>query len=292
MTEKGLALCAPAKVNLTLRVLGKRQDGYHEVETLMAPLDLADEVVLVRRREGEPVLECDSGDVPRDEGNLAVRALRLLEAKCGCELGLSIRLRKRIPVGAGLGGGSSDAAAVLVGGNQLGRLGLGARDLEALAAGLGADVSFFLAGRPCWCRGRGERVAPADVGGGLDLVLLKPAFPVATAEAYAAWEGAVEIPGVDYGPCVYPWGELVNDLERPVFGKHLHLAQLRTWLERRPEVSGARLSGSGSTVFGILAEGATSAVALGREAREQFGESLWVHCCRTLEASGLQDQNS
>lgn len=274
---------APAKVNLTLRILGKRQDGYHEVETLMVPLDLADEVELVRRREGAPVLQCDSSEVPGDEENLAVRALRLLEERCGRDLGLGIRLRKRIPVGAGLGGGSSDAAAVLRGGNLLGGLGLGAGDLSELAAVLGSDVPFFLAEQPCWCRGRGERVIPADLGGSIDLVLLKPAFPVATAEAYAAWSGAVEIPGIDYGSRAYPWGELVNDLERPVFSKHLHLAQLRTWLEGRSEVTGARLSGSGSTVFGILAPGTAGREALSREATERFGQSLWVQFCRTLE---------
>jgi 4-diphosphocytidyl-2-C-methyl-D-erythritol kinase len=272
---------APAKINLSLRILGRREDGFHEIETLMAPLTLADEVRAKLAAEGGITLECNDASLPNGPANLAYRAAQLLIERFGASAGgLRLKLEKHIPHGAGLAGGSSDAAAVLLALNDL--LGVHAplTDLSELASALGSDVPFFLHGGPAVCRGRGERVEPVKLGISLPLLLLKPPFPIPTPWAYSRWRDAREIPGVLYAPQEFPWGVLVNDLERPVFEKYLPLAHLKMWLLDQPEVAGALLSGSGSTVLAVLHEPALGASALAERARSHFGE-LWTTLCRT-----------
>jgi 4-diphosphocytidyl-2-C-methyl-D-erythritol kinase len=263
---------APAKLNLSLRVLGRRDDGFHEIETLMVPLPgLADRIEI-----GEAdafAFECDHPGVPADDSNLAVRALRLFERRSGTTLPLRLRLEKHVPAGAGLGGGSSDAAAVL-------RLlaeragGVPPDTLAELAAELGSDVPFFLADGPAWCRGRGERIEPAPDLAALPVLLLKPWFAVSTPEAYRRWRDAQPLPGIDHAPQPGPAGPLVNDLEAPVFSKHLFLAELRHWLQHRDETTAALMSGSGSTVFALLHPDANPDT-LAAAARSQLDPELW-----------------
>lgn len=282
MTTDTITLEAPAKINLSLRVLHKREDGYHELESLMVPIGLADRLTL-KRSDGEAGaldFTCSDPEVPVDEGNLVVKALKRLEAVGGPLPGLRVHLEKQIPHGAGLGGGSSDAAAALRGVNDWLGLGLSSAALHEVAAGLGSDVPFFLHQRACWCRGRGECLEPCDCPPpGFPLLLLKPGFPVPTPWAYQQWEKSPELPGVDYGPQrisfpgVGDW-EMVNDLERPVFSKHVVLADMKAWLRSRAEVAAALMSGSGSTMMAVLQQD-EAVPDLIRAAKAEFGETLW-----------------
>ena len=267
---------APAKVNLTLRVLRRRDDGFHEVETLMVPVPgLCDELEF---EEAESfAFSCDDPGVPEDEGNLVVKAVRLLEEHMGRECLFRVSLRKRIPHGAGLGGGSSDAAAALLALNSLCEAGLSMGQLREMAAALGSDVPFFLFGKPCWCRGRGELVEPVDLAWRRSLLLLKPAFGVSTPDAYGRWQGSRELPGIDYRPQEVDGVELVNDLERPVFGKHLFLAEVKSWLQSRPEVEAALMSGSGSTMIAVLTDPGEGA-SLKDAALRELDPTMWAWC--------------
>ena len=277
---------APAKINLSLRVLGRRPDGFHALETRMVPLDLADEIVLEPMDRppfagnGHFELRCSDPTLPTGMDNLALRAAELFRARAAVPLPRTrIVLRKNIPHGAGLGGGSSDAAAVLLALNESFPAGLGVEDLAHLAAELGSDVPFFLYRSAAVCRGRGELVEPVAFAHAVPLLLLKPPFPVPTPWAYQRWTDSREIPGVLYGPQTLAWGELVNDLERPVYEKYFLLAELKMWLLGQPEVAGALLSGSGSTTLAVLRE-AGDAEAIAVRARERFG-ALWACPCLT-----------
>ncbi len=278
---------APAKINLSLRVLGRREDGFHALETLMVPLDLADEIAL--EDTGSPgadgiELVCSDPTLPHGSGNLAYRAAELFRARLGRGLpSVRIVLTKRIPHGAGLGGGSSDAATVLLALNERTQAGFSTTELAAMAAELGSDVPFFVHQRAAVCRGRGELIEPTKFDHALSLLLFKPDFPVPTPWAYQRWRDSRELDGVLYGPQPFAWGELVNDLERPVFEKYLVLADLKMWLLRQPEVAGALLSGSGSTMLALLRDASASAEALVARTRENFGE-LWSCGCTSLPA--------
>ena len=174
---------APAKLNLFLEVLRKRPDGYHDIETVMQTISLYDELTL-EAAESEIRLVTDSAEIPRDSENLVVKAAELLSNHTGRALGATLHLHKNIPVSAGLGGGSSDAAAALVGLNRLWALELGRDVLHDLAAELGSDVPFFLYGGTAVCRGRGERVTPlADVPP-MTYVVVCPPLTVSTREVY------------------------------------------------------------------------------------------------------------
>ncbi len=167
--SRELVLRASAKVNLALEVLGKRADGYHEIATVLQAVDLFDRIVV--ETADTLSLHTDDPDLPTDEGNLVMRAARLLQKAAGIETGARIRLQKRIPVAAGLGGGSSDAAATLWGLNRLWKLRWPTARLQELAVELGMDVPFFLGTGRAVARGRGEQLAPLPGGGGYALVL-------------------------------------------------------------------------------------------------------------------------
>ena len=274
-----MTVTSPAKVNLWLRVLGRREDGYHEVETRMLRLSLSDEVEIGHQDGAAQVtLTCDDPTVPVDDSNLALRALRAFQERAGVGGQWRLQLRKRIPSGAGLGGGSGNAATVLRVANTLCGNPLNEATLLELAAGIGADVAFFvLDAAAADAKGRGENVERVKVleGGPLALVLIKPPFPVSTPWAYQAWKESKELPGVLYAPQITEWGPLVNDLERPVFAKHLLLPSLKMWLLEQPECSAALMSGSGSTMFAVVRQ-ASRAAALAERVRQYVGESAWV----------------
>ena len=175
---------AHAKVNLFLEVLGERPDGYHEIETVMAKVALADEMSFRLRTDDEVTIACEGLDVPPEE-NLAVKAARLLKERAGSSLGLDIELRKNIPVGAGLGGGSSDAAAALDAANELWGLGLEAEELARVGAELGSDVPFFLLAHVALCKGRGEEVDSIPSKADPAVVLAHPGVQLSTKEVYA-----------------------------------------------------------------------------------------------------------
>jgi len=274
---------APAKINLSLRVLRRRDDGFHEIESLVCPISLHDTLEISRRESGGLHFTCDDSSLPTDDTNLVVRAAHLFCRTTGHEPHLRIALTKRIPHGAGLGGGSSDAASTLLALDQLFHTQLGLPKLSTLAAELGSDVPLFLHRSAALVRGRGELVEPVAFPHTLPLLLIKPPFGVPTPWAYQRWRDSQEIPGIPYPAQECAWGSLVNDLERPVFEKYLFLAHLKRWLLAQPETVGALLSGSGATVFAVLRH-ATLSPALAARVLENFGPELWL--CATETAGG------
>jgi 4-diphosphocytidyl-2-C-methyl-D-erythritol kinase len=268
-----MQLFAPAKINLSFKILRRRADGFHEIDTLMAPISLCDELTIEPNESGL-VFACDDPTLPDGDENLVVRAARAFFARIEAEPRVRIQLRKKIPHGAGLGGGSSDAASTLLGVNTLRGNPLTMAGLTNLAAALGSDVPFFLAQSAARCRGRGEIVEPVGDLQLWPLLLLKPEFGVPTPAAYQRWRDSRELPGVDYGPQHVAGSIFENDLERPVFEKHLFLARMKSWLRAQPEVLAALLSGSGSTIFAVLRESGT-ADALAARARRELDPRLW-----------------
>jgi 4-diphosphocytidyl-2-C-methyl-D-erythritol kinase len=274
---------APAKVNLSLRVLRRRDDGFHDIESLVCPVSIFDTVDIVLRDEPGFDFSCDDPTVPTGDDNLVVRAAKLFCESCGLEPHLRIALSKRIPHGAGLGGGSSDAATTLIGLNRLFGTELSREALSAMAADLGSDVPLFIYQSAAVIRGRGEHVEPVSFPHELPLFLIKPPFGVPTPWAYKHWRDSREIPGVRYSAQDFPWGFLVNDLERPVFEKYVFLADLKSWLLEQPEVAGAIMSGSGATVFAVLRE-KNDAESLAARVGGEFGTNLWCCQCETVGA--------
>ena len=276
-------IAAPAKTNLWLRILGKRGDGFHEIETRMVKLGLADRLRLKWRDDDEVILRCSDPALPTGEDNLVVKAVRALEEHTDKVFSVSIDLDKRIPSGAGLGGGSSDAAAVLRALNEMAALNLPESELAAVGATIGSDIPFFVYDRACDCRGRGEIAEPLGLDHAppsLPVFLYKPAFGIAASWAYQRYAASGEYEGFSYGPQSTPWGEMVNDLERPVFEKFPVLGDMKSWLATRDGVRASLLSGSGSTMFAVLAEGA-DATQITRETLARYGENGWTWSGRT-----------
>lgn len=279
-----MQLYAPAKINLSLEIKGRREDGFHEIESLMAPISLADRLTIERGEStGGIQFSCDDSSLSNGDDNLVVRAAKLFRKATQIEDGVKIALEKKIPHGAGLGGGSSDAASTLLGLNQLFETHLDRKDLIELAAQIGSDVPFFILGSAAICRGRGEIIEPASVPVSFQLLLVKPEFGVPTPWAYQRWKDSRELPGVDYTAQTFSDLRFVNDLERPVFEKFAVLGYLKTWLRRQPEVGAALVSGSGSTVFAVLREGAASALQLSERIRAEIDPRMWTFACVTVD---------
>src|SRR5438477_2663451 len=273
---------APAKINLSLKMLGRRSDGFHEIETLIAPISLCDEIKIDKIDSGREIkFHCDDPSVPMGDGNLVVRAANLFFSATKLQVGISIELKKKIPHGAGLGGGSSDAATTLLALNQLFETNLARDQLAKLGSTIGSDVPFFIFESAALCRGRGELVTPTELPERLSLLLLKPDFTVPTTWAYSRWHDSREIPGVTYAAQEFLGQTFVNDLERPVFEKFIFLAQLKMWLLRQPEVGVVLMSGSGSTIFAVL-RNKQDAEAIAERVRDQLDPELWTCACETL----------
>jgi 4-diphosphocytidyl-2-C-methyl-D-erythritol kinase len=264
-----MTIDAPAKVNLTLRVLGRREDGFHEIETLMAPVTLADRLEITVRGEPGIRLTCSDASVPSDSSNLAHRAAAVFTEHTGLRCGVDIHLEKNIPHGAGLGGGSSDAAAVLVALDRLLETKLPTGELERLAATIGSDIPFFIRCQPAVCRGRGEIIEAFEGLPPGDILLVKPPFPIPTPWAYQAWAASEK----NRATLQQFHGSipLMNDLEAPVFSKYLLLPVLKAALREQDGVSAAMMSGSGSTIFAILND---AAVGIEEWIHREFGESF------------------
>ena len=279
-----MQLLAPAKINLSFEIKARRADGFHEIETLMAPIALADRLTIERAGDDKEIrFSCDDPTLPVDDDNLVVRAAKLFRKRTKITGGIVLSLEKKIPHGAGLGGGSSDAASTLLGLNELFDAGLSQDALLKLAAELGSDVPFFITRSPAICRGRGEIVEPIIFDAKFRALLLKPEFGVPTPWAYGRWNDSRELPGVDYAPQEFEGVRFVNDLERPVFEKFVFLARLKTWLRQQTEVAVALMSGSGSTMFAVLRDGAESEDLCDR-ARAKIDPQLWT-CVTQLSSS-------
>ena len=242
---------APAKINLYLHILGKRADGFHELETLMAPITLGDTLEI--ELEGEEIaFTCSDPALGDAQENLATRAARLFREEFGLKSGVRIHLEKKVPVGAGLGGGSSDAAAVLLALRALTKIEASDAKLAELAAKLGSDVPFFIYGKPAVCRGRGEIIEPTALTEKVEGLLVHPGFGVSTPWSYKTYaqnprEGEV---GKSFRGFA-----LRNDLEPPAFSKYLWLPTVKKWFREQSEVIDALMSGSGSSVFALTREG-------------------------------------
>lgn len=274
MFEK-IEVFAPAKINLYLHILGRRPDGFHELETLMAPISVGDTLTAGLTPEPGVVLTCEGGgaDLPVDPTNLASRAAALFLDQYNIKEGVRLHLLKKTPIGAGLGGGSSDAAHVLLALRKLTGVAASDADLAAIAAKLGSDIPFFIYRRPAVCRGRGEIIEPvADWNEKLRGLLIHPGFGVPTPWAYKAY---AENPRQGEPGAAFAFGILRNDMEPAVFAKHLWLPTAKAWLAEQPGVRGALMSGSGSSVFALLDE-TTDAAALAVRFRAAFGESIFA----------------
>jgi 4-diphosphocytidyl-2-C-methyl-D-erythritol kinase len=275
---------SPAKINLTLEILGKRPDGFHELATWILPVGLYDSIEI--EEAGQPSFISNVPELGGDPSNLVIRAAQSFTQAALIDTAHAIRLEKRIPVGAGLGGGSSNAAVTLQLLNKLHGCPLRREQLEELAANLGSDVAFFLDGRAAWCTGRGERIKARLFPEHLWVCLFKPGFAVPTADAYRAYVRLAE--NFKRGEeSVTPWGKLRNDLEAAVLPKYLFLALLKDWLKEQSETLFALMAGSGSTIFAIVqsqADGET----LQERFRGQFGKQTWSVVCRLNPTVGTE----
>ena len=249
---------AHAKINLALDVSRKRPDGFHEVSMIMQAISLHDTVSLTLRSSGIS-LACNRAELPCDGANLAYRAADLLRRECGVRQGIHIQLTKRIPLAAGLAGGSSDAAAVLRGLNELWRLGLKPAELESLAARLGSDVPFCLWGGTVHATGRGEKLEPLPDFSGFGVVLANPPISVSTAWVYGqfqpdSWRGNRDIGpirrAIDKKDFQTVAENLFNALETVTIPAYHEIGEIKSAMVKAG-AKGVLMSGSGPTVFAL-----------------------------------------
>ena len=275
MAERGtLRLPAPAKLNLFLQIVGRRADGYHLLQTVFQLIDLADEVELALREDGR--IERLQGAVGVGvEQDLAVRAARALQAVSGCVLGADIRVHKRIPMGGGLGGGSSDAASVLLGLNALWGLGLGLDALVAIGLGLGADVPVFVQGRSAWAEGIGERLQPLSLGDSVYLVL-DSGVSVPTAELFQASELTRDAPPATIAGFVCG-ADRGNAFEIPLVARSPRVGAALAALRQAAEGSALQvgLSGTGGCCFARFA----------RRSEAEAAQARLAHCWAATSAA-------
>lgn len=265
-----MTLYPNCKINIGLRVVRKREDGYHDLETIFYPVYGLHDILVVNRSIGESVnreettFQCDGLAVDcAEEDNLIVRCYRQMAAHYPQIGSVDVHFTKNIPFGAGLGGGSSDAAHMAIALNELFRLGLSREQLAAEVRSLGADCPFFIYNTPCFAEGIGDILTPIDFSlKGKRLIMLKPDVAVSTRDAYAGIQVAVNR---GCGESVNRWlrtavdniGELVNDFETTVFACHPLLAQIKKHLLDAGAFYAA-MSGSGSTIFGLFEDDAES----------------------------------
>ncbi|HMA53008.1 MAG TPA: 4-(cytidine 5'-diphospho)-2-C-methyl-D-erythritol kinase [Acidobacteriota bacterium] len=250
-----------AKINLGLEIVGKRPDGYHDIRTLFQTVSLADELDLEPAPDG--VLELSGNDpaIAWDRTNLVHRAARLLQGATGTAKGARIAVKKAVPAGRGLGGGSSNAAGTLLALNGMWGLGLGPVDLARLARGLGADVPFFLKGGLCLGEDIGDRLTPLPDLAPLACLLLFPPFPISTPSVYAGVDASLTSPGkiskimrfLESGD----FGLLENDLERVIFRAHPELERWTRFFREKGALL-SQVSGSGSAVYGLFPDPASA----------------------------------
>jgi len=304
-------VAAPAKINPFLRVLGRRDDGYHELETLILPVSLADEVRVHAYADpsmfrtlsfgldvtGDPSL---TRGVPIDETNLALRAATALADAVGPRGFADIVLEKRVPAAAGLGGGSSDAAAVLLALNDLWGSALPLDELAEVGATIGSDVPALLYREPVIARGRGERVEPVAVGAEFDWLLVTFPFGVRTKDAFGWWDEEVLAAGPDPSALLTVLEEgdaaavgpmLFNDLEGPVFGHHPDLKDVKVEL-LRAGLPGVVMCGSGASLAGLIPPGLDPAWIASLSAHLKDMKGIEAVTVRSVRSGTLEGGNS
>lgn len=268
---------APAKINLYLHILGRRPDGFHALETLMAPISLGDtlDIDLIDSGTGGAgsiSFTCSDPALSDAQDNLATRAARIFLDEFKLTTGVSIHLEKRVPVGAGLGGGSSDAAAVLLALRQLTKTDAPDSKLAELAARLGSDIPFFIYNTPAVCKGRGEIIEPVTLKENYQGLLVHPGFGVSTPWAYKTY---AQNPQRGQEGRTLADFTLRNDLEPPAFSKYVWLPTAKKWFQKQPEVLDSLMSGSGSSVFALTGSTETSE-ALRKRFLAEFGDTLFA----------------
>ena len=252
---------AHAKINLYLNVVGKREDGYHNLETVFHSIGLHDDVIISKQDTQEIIVHCGHPAVPSDSSNLAYRAAERLSEAVGGIGGVSIEIKKRIPVAAGLAGGSANAAAVLHGLNELLSLGFTQEKLMRFGAQLGADVPFCLHGGAAFATGIGDQLTRLPELSDLPLLLLNPGIEVSTAAVFKKLNfsltkrenaGIIIRTRIENGDVLGVSEGLYNLLEVPVFAQYPEIAALKTELSTQAGCSGALMSGSGATLFALM----------------------------------------
>lgn len=275
---------AYAKINIGLDVLRRRADGYHEVKMIMQTVDIYDELVLERRKQPGIELRMDNSDLPSGGDNLICRAADLLFREKEITGGVNISLTKRIPIAAGMAGGSADAAAALRGLNELFDMGYSLKELQALGVGLGADIPYCLAGGTMLSEGIGEILTPLPAPPAAHLVIAKPDVNVSTAFVYGnlhadrlAWHPDIDgmIAALQKGDLDGITGRLGNVLETVTVKAHPVIEQIRELL-RKQGAENALMSGSGPTVFGIFKEKETAARAAEAVERGRLAKQIFV----------------
>lgn len=264
---KDLRLRAHAKVNLFLNVVGKREDGYHDLETVFQSIGLYDDIILYERPNQGIIVQCDHPDVPSGSLNLAYKAAQSLNDYVGGFNGVEICIEKRIPVAAGLAGGSANAAAVLIGINELFSCKIEKETLMQIGSDLGADVPFCLLGGTAFGTGIGDILTPLKSFPSVPLVLINPGLPISTADIFSnlhipltkqTKESIIIRNCVEQGNIDGIGNSLYNSLEIPVFSKYPELADLKTQLSTYVGSLGALMSGSGGTIFGLMQDSSTA----------------------------------
>ncbi len=275
----GLVVRTPAKVNLHLEVLRRRDDGYHELATLMVAVNLYDTLEFTEDPSGAVRLQCDRDNLSTGPDNLICRAAELVRRRAGHAGGVTIRLRKRLPLAAGLAGGSSDAAATLAGLNRLWNLGWDRAVLAELGGELGSDVPFFFATPAAWCTGRGEQVEPLVLGRPLDFVLVCPPVGLSTAEVFRNLTVPVEpLSGKEVRAAartgdVEELGRLLHNRLQPAAERLCPAVASAYERLARLGPAGQLMSGSGSTVYALCRDAGealriTRTLSRAREARD------------------------
>jgi 4-diphosphocytidyl-2-C-methyl-D-erythritol kinase len=279
---------SPCKVNLLLNILGRRPDGFHELETLFHPVNLCDRLAFTRGG-GSVRLTCSHPGLPTDATNLVHRAATAFLETAGIHEGVRLHLDKRIPLAAGLGGGSGNAAVTLLGLNELFDSPLAPARLEVLAAGLGSDVNFFLQNKPALATGRGEKIEPLEdfpALRGASFLLIHPGFGISTPWAYRAlanFPAALNgTPGrarrlialLEQADMAAAGRECYNALEAPALDKYPVLALYQEFL-RGHGAAATLMSGSGSTTFALFPPGAEVAAAV-EKFKSRFGLTCWT----------------
>lgn len=259
--QNDLRIRAHAKINLYLDVVSKRQDGYHNLETVFHSIGLHDQVILRERSNKGFTIHCEHPNVPTDSSNLAYQAAQSLNDVVGGIGGLEIQINKQIPVAAGLAGGSANAAAVLYGVNELFKLGLSAQELMDIGGKLGADVPFCLRGGAAYGTVKGDILTPLPAFTDIPLVLLNTGIAVSTSEVFKNFnitltkqkkESIIIRTCVEKSDIIGVGRNLYNILENPVFAKHPELAELKVQLSTQTGCYGALMSGSGATMFALM----------------------------------------
>ncbi len=275
---------APAKINLFLRVLGKRTDGYHDIFSLMQKISLYDELSFAPLARGIQ-LKCSDLELPTNENNLVFRAAELLFSNVGYLGGIEITLNKKIPLAAGLGGGSSDAACTLMALNELCSFGLTKKELMEIGSKLGADVPFFIFGNSAFASGIGDKLKVCKNLPELHVVLINPQFPLSTKAVYSNFNLRLTSEKINYSiPRLLTLGDVIrelhNDLQEVSLNMRPELGDLKQILLRHGAL-GALMSGSGPTVFGIFSDerAARNASAL---INKEFSGSYSVFFARSL----------